>query len=336
VSIRRRDLITLLGGAAAAWPPAARGQQPDRMRRIGVLTGGVASDPISEATITAFRDGLAKIGWIEGRNLRTQIRFAGSDADRYRAYAAELVEANSEVIVVSFGAAMRAVEERTRTIPIIMAGAGDVAATGTVKNFASPEGNITGFVNLFASIGGKWLELLKEAAPRVERVAYLRNAATGASVEYYLTYIEEAARAFRVQVTTIQFRTAVDLVHAVDAFAAEPNGGLILNPAAAPTLDIRSAILQLAAQHRLPTIVSNPGINFAASDGLLISYGSDGVDLWRRAPTYVDRILRGAKVSELPVQYPTKFVLKINLKTAKALGLTIPFSLLANADEVIE
>jgi putative ABC transport system substrate-binding protein len=280
---------------------------------------------------------MTKLGWVEGRKLRTELRFAGGDAERPRAYAAELVRFNPDVIVVSFGAAMRAVQEQTRTIAIVMAGAGDIAANGTVKNLAHPEGNITGLVNLFASIGSKWLELLKEAAPTVERVGYVATSEAFETLrspgDYYFSSIEEAARLYDVKAIEIQHRSAVDVVRAIDAFAAEPNGGLIVGPAAAPTPEILKTILQLAEQHRLPTISANG--NFAAQGGML-AYGTDLTDLWRRAPFYVDRILRGAKVSELPVEYPTKFRLIINVKAAKAIGLTISESFLLRADELIE
>jgi putative tryptophan/tyrosine transport system substrate-binding protein len=331
--MRRREFIAGLGAAVASQPDA-RAQQPDRMRRVGVLTGDVANDPLIETAIAAFRDGMTKLGWVERRNLRTELRFAGGDAERFRAYAAEVVRFNPDVIVVSFGAAMRAVQEQTRTIAIVMAGAGDIAANGTVKNLARPEGNITGFVNLFASIGSKWLELLKEAVPKVERVGYVASAETLRNTEdIYFSSIEEAARVYDVKAIKIQYRSAVDIVRAIDAFAAEPNGGLIVSPAVDQTPEILKAIHQLAEQHRLPTISSNR--NFAAQGGML-AYGTDLTDLWRRASFYVDRILRGAKVSELPVEYPTKFRLVINVKAAKALGLAISESFLLRADELIE
>jgi putative ABC transport system substrate-binding protein len=329
--MKRRQFITLLGGSAVSWPLAAYAQQAERMRRVGVLIGGAENDQTNQANIAAFREGLAKLGWAEDRNLRVDLRFGGDDPDRFRAYAAELGSLAHDVIVTSGGAATRAMQQQTQTVPIVFTGAGGTVDTGIVKNLARPEGNITGIANLFSSISGKWLELLKEAVPRVERVAVTYNPQVSAAASD-ISSIEEAARVLAVKAIKVPFSDAVDLVRALDAFAAEPNGGLIVLPPN-PTPANRGTILRLAAQHRLPTIYPN---RIQAAEGGLMAYGSNPVDRLRRAASFVDRILRGAKVSELPVEYPTKFELVINLKTAKALGLTIAESFLLRADELIE
>jgi putative ABC transport system substrate-binding protein len=328
--MKRREFIAGLG-SAATWPLAARAQQGDRGRRVGVLLVGAENDPTIQTNLAAFRDGLAKLGWVGG-NLRIEVRFGSADSDRIRAHATELVSLAPEVIVAAGGAPTRALQQQTRTIPIVTSG-GDILANGIVKNIARPEGNITGFPTLYSSIAGKWLELLKEAAPRVGRVAVIYNpqlASDGGAP--FLLPIEEAARALAVNVIKLPFRDAVDIVHGIDSFAADPNGGLIVLPPP-PVPGALSTILRLAALHRLPTIYNER--SYAAAGGLM-TYGANGADRYRRASYFVDRILRGAKVSELPVEFPTKFELVINLKTAKAMGLTIPESFLLRADEVIE
>jgi len=329
--IRRREFIAGLGGAAA-WPIAAGAQQRERVRRVGVLFGAaLESGPAAQTQIAVYREGLAKLGWMEGRNLGLDFRFGGGDGDRIRAYAAELVRLAPDAIVTSTLAATLAVQEHTHTTPIIIAGAGDVATNGLVRNVARPEANITGVTNLFGSIGGKWLELLKEAVPTLNRVSFLGTLAFEGRVGSYRPSIEVASQALSVQMIEIQYRSAVQLVRAIDAFAAQPNGGLIVGPATT-RIDI-GTILELAAQYRLPTI--HAAREFAEAGGL-ISYGSNIPDLWRRVPFFIDRILRGTKVSDLPVEFPTTFQLVINLKTAKAIGIEIPPSLFARADEVIE
>jgi putative tryptophan/tyrosine transport system substrate-binding protein len=328
--MRRREFITLLSGAAA-WPLAARTQQAERVRRIGVLTGGAENDQTNQTNTAAFREGLAKLGWAEDRNLRIDLRFGGDDPDRFRAYAAELGSLAPDVIVTNGGAATRAMQQQTQTVPIVFTGAGDTVEIGVVKSLSRPEGNVTGITNLFSSIGGKWLELLKGAVPRLERVAVTFNPQVSAATSY-ISSIEEAARVLAVKAIKVPFSDAVDLVRALDAFAAEPNGGLIVLPPN-PTPANRGTILRLAAQHRLPTIYPN---RTEAVEGGLLAYGSNPVDRLRRAASFVDRILRGAKVSELPVEFPTKFELVINLKTAKAIGLTIPEAFLLRADELIQ
>jgi putative ABC transport system substrate-binding protein len=330
--VKRREFITGLSGAAV-WPAVARAQQTDRMRRVGVLVGGSDSDPGFQANMAAFRDGLAKLGWVEERNLRIDLRFGGGDAERFRAYAAELVSLPSDVIVTGGAAMTRAVQQQTQTIPIIITAVGDPVVNGIVKSLARPEGNTTGVTNLYASIGGKWLELLKEAAPQVERVALLYNGEFTPHDGYgYFPSIEEAAGALGVQTIKLPYRDAVDIVRATDAFAAEPNGGLIVVPPS-PTASNRETILRLAVQHRLPSIFQD---RFYAAEGGLMAYGSDRTYGFRRASYFVDRILRGTKVSDLPVEFPTKFLLVINLKAAKAIGLAVPEAFLLRADEVIE
>jgi putative tryptophan/tyrosine transport system substrate-binding protein len=330
--IRRRDFITLLGGAVAAWPLAARAQQAERVRRVGVLVGGAENDPGSFAQMAALREGLAKLGWIEGRNLRIDIRFGANDPDRVRAQAAELVSLPTDVIVTTAAVATRAVQQQTQTIPIVFTAGGDAAANGLVRNIVRPEGNTTGFSTSEPSEAGKWLGLLKEAAPQLNRVAVVFNPEVALTSPSYIATIEAAAPALAVQaIIKMPVRNAVDIVRGIDAFATEPNAGLLMLPP--PDAGNVETIIQLAAQHRLPAIYPNRG-NVAA--GGLIAYGVDLADLSRRAASYVDRLLRGEKVSELPVQFPTKFELVINLKAAKALGLSVPLALLSRADEVIE
>jgi putative ABC transport system substrate-binding protein len=299
------------------------------MRRIGVLSIGLENDPV----LAAFRDGLAKLGWIEGRNLRIDLRFGADNPDRIRASAAELVNIAPDVILSSGGVATQAVQQRTQTIPIVFVGGGDPVVGGLVQSIARPEGNITGFSAFEPSIAGKWLELLKEAAPRLTRVALLFNPELRVTGPAYTSAIKAAAPAFAVQTMEMPIRDPIEIVRALDAFAAEPNGGVLVLPATAATTAIQGAILQLTAQHRLPAIYTNRD-DIAA--GGLLAYAADTADMSRRAASYVDRILRGAKVIDLPVQFPTKFELVVNLKTAKAMGLTIPEVFLLRADEVIE
>ena len=323
--MNRRKFIAGLGGAAT-WPLAARAQQSERERRVGMLTG---LDQSYQAFAAAFREGLSKLGWVEGLNLMTELRFGAGDADAIRTYAAELVSLAPDVIVTTTVPATKAVQQQTRTIPIVFVAVGDPVDNGIVKNIARPETNATGVTNLVASFGGKWIALLKEAAPRVERVALVYNPKFELSFGSLLPSIEEAASVLDIQTVRVPYRNAGDIARAIDAFAASPNGGAILLPPPPPPVT-REAFYGLAIQHRLPTISAN------TSEGSLVAYGPDVVDLYRRASSYVDRILRGAKVNELPVMFPTGFQLVINLKTAKALGLTVPPSLLARADEVIE
>ena len=321
--MKRRDFITLLGGVAAAWPLAARAQQEEKVRRIGVLAG-----TIEPTWLAALRDGLAKLGWIEGHNLRIDLRFTLADPARMRADAVELVSLAPDVIVTTNRPGTAAVQEQTKTIPIVFTAGNDPVSNGLLQNIARPEGNTTGFSSTVDSLLGKRLELLKEAAPHITRVALVFDPQT-VNVGFFPS-IEAAAPLLDVQAIKTPVRDPLELVRAIDAFAAEPNGGLLVVPVLPE--DSYKMLHLVAAQHRLPAIDSTrPKV----ADGLM-TYAVDFSDIYRRAAAYVDRILRGTKVSELPVQSPTKFELVINLKTAKALGLTLPPSLLARADQVIE
>jgi putative ABC transport system substrate-binding protein len=326
--MKRREFIAGLG-SAAAWPLAARAQQGDRVRRIGVLLGNDESDGPTRAALAVFRQGLEKLGWFERRNLQIDVRYGGGNVDAIRIYAVELLQLVPDVLVSSSAVATRALQQQTRAIPIIIVGAGDVAVNGIAKDVAHPEGNITGVTNLYGSIGGKWLELIKEATPGVQEVALIGSDIAGSS---FVPSIQEAARALAVQLTNSPFSDAIDLVRAIDAFGAKPNGALILLPPLG-TAVYRQTALRLATQYRLPTISGLAG--FAQAGGL-IRYGADLSGLWQRASSYVDHILRGAKVNALPIEFPTKFQLEINLKTAKTIGLTIPETLLVRADELID
>jgi putative tryptophan/tyrosine transport system substrate-binding protein len=326
--MRRRQFMAALA-STTIWPMSARAQQTDRQQRIGVLIGGGAeSDASSQAYIAALREELARRGWLEDRNLRIDLRLGG-DEDTFRAFATELVRFNPDVIVTRTAPATRAVQEQTHTIPIVFVGVGEAVANGLVKSLTRPEGNTTGVTNLFGSIGGKWVGLLKQVAPQLERIALIYNDQFPVG---QAASIEAAASALRLQAIKIPHRSPIDIVRGIDAFAATPNGGLIPLPPPPSALD-RKIILDLALQHRLPAIYQDP---LTAAEGGLMAYGSNTVDLFRRAATYVDRIFRGTKVAELPVEYPTRFTLAINLKTARVLGLTIPETLLATADEVIQ
>jgi putative ABC transport system substrate-binding protein len=331
--MRRREFITLLGGAAAAWPLAVRAQQGERMRRIGALIGGAETDPESRARVAALREGLEQRGWSEGRNLRIDYRWASADSDRIRAFAAELVATAPEAIFAHTTPATTRLLEATRNIPIVFASVSDPVGDGIVASFARPGGNVTGFTNVEASMGGKWLEILKELSPAVARVGFLFNPATSpGGGSYFLRPFEAAAPLFNVQPISTPVEDVVDIERAVAPLAVGANGGLIVNSDVFTTRH-RAAIIAAAARHRVPAIY--PFAYFAA-DGGLAAYGTDVRDLWRRAASYIDRILRGEKPADLPVQAPTKFELVINLKTAKALSLNIPAMLLARADEVIE
>ena len=300
------------------------------MRRIGVLAGSAEDDPTTRANLAALREGLAKLGWIEGRNLRIDLRFTGTDPDRMRAYAVELVSLAPDVIVTSSRPATTAVQEQTKTIPIVFTAGTDPVTNGLLQNIARPEGNTTGFTSTVNSLSGKWLELLKEAAPHITRVALVFNPQT-VNVSYFRS-IEAAAPLLGVQAIKTPVRDPLELVRAIDAFAAEPNGGLLVVPVL-PTDSYPNAPTGSRHSTGCPPFTT---IGADVADGGLMTYATDFPDIYRRAATYVDRLLRGAKVSELPVQFPTKFELVINLKTAKAIGLTIPEAFLLRADEVIE
>jgi putative ABC transport system substrate-binding protein len=330
--MKRREFITLIGGTVVARPLAARAQQLDVVRRIGVLTGFAESDREGQAFVAAFREGLQKLGWVEGRNIRIDYRWAALDTDLMQRFAKELVALQPDLILTQSTPAAAAMLQQTHTIPIVFAIVADPIGSGFVASFPQPGGNITGFVTMEPTMAGKWLELLKEIAPRVARVAMLFNPATAPYAEYWLNPFKAAAASFAVQAIVAPVHDKSELESVVVAQAREPNGGLIVMPDTFTT-GHRSEITSLAARYRLPAVY--PYRVFAEFGGLL-SYGDDLTDNFRRAASYADRILKGAKPSELPVQAPVKFELVINLKTAKALGLDVPAQLQQRADEVIE
>ena len=330
--MRRRDFITLLGGAAAAYPLSARAQSLDRMRRIGVLMAFAEGVPEAQSWVAAFREALQKLGWAEGRNIRIDTRWASLDAESIQRFAKELVVLQSDLILSSNTATTAALLQQTRTIPIIFVNHTDPIGSGFVASFPRPGGNVTGFINLEPTMAGKWLELLKEIAPRVNRVAFLFNPATATYFEYFLNPFKAAAASFGVEAIAAPVHNRSELESVIAAQAREPNGGLMVMPDPF-MIAHRAEVTSLAARYRLPAV--SP-FRFYTQLGGLLSYGYDPLDNFRRAAFYVDRILKGAKPSELPVQAPAKFELVINLKTAKALGLTIPQSLLLRADQVIQ
>jgi len=329
--VRRREFITVLGGAAAAWPLAARAQQGERMRRIGVLMSTAADDPEGKARFTAFKQGLQQLGWDDGHNARIEARWSGGNADDMRRYAAELVALAPDVILASGGAVVGPLLQATRAVPIVFTQTPDPVAAGFVASLARPGGNATGFTQVEYGMATKWLELLKEIAPGVTRVAVLRDPAVPEGIGQF-ALIQSVAPALRVEVSPVDIRNANEIERAVTEFARSANGGLILTSSALANVH-RDLIIRLASKLRLPAVYS---FRFFASAGGLAAYGSDSIDPHRLAAGYVDRILKGEKPADLPVQQPTKFDLVINLKTAKALGLDIPPTLLARADEVIE
>jgi putative tryptophan/tyrosine transport system substrate-binding protein len=328
--MRRREFISLLGGAAA-WPVAAHAQQGDRMRRIGVLVPASSNDSESQTRLKALREGLEQFGWSDGRNIHLEYRWAEGNTDDIRRDAAELVALAPDVILTAGSAPVAALQKATRSVPIVFATAGDPVGAGFVDSLARPGGNITGFAVFEYSIGGKWLELLKEISPRMTRVAVLRDRAVALGPGQFGA-IQTAAPSFGIEVSPISVDDKSEIERAVAAFARFANGGLIVTGSPLAQLH-RDLIIKLAARHQLPALYFE---RFFVTDGGLISYGPDFVDQWRRAAGYVDRILKGEKPADLPVQAPTKYELVINLKTAKALGLEIPATLLARADEVIE
>jgi putative ABC transport system substrate-binding protein len=328
--MRRREFITLLGGAAA-WPHAARAQQSGALRRIGVFMPG-ASDPEGMAAVTAFVQSMAQLGWIDGQNVRIDYRWGAGDVERFRVVAAELVALAPDVVLAFGYSTVSALQKTTGRVPIVFAGLTDPVGAGLVASLARPGGNTTGFLTSEFGFAGKWLELLKEVAPRVTRVAVLRDPAVASQIALFGS-IQAVAPSLGVELRPIDVRDTGEIERGVTAFAAdESNGGLIVPTGARGFLN-RELIVALAARHRLPAVYA---YRSHVMSGGLISYGSDQVDRFRRAATYVDRILRGEKPADLPVQAPTKYDLVINLKTAKALGLEVPPMLLARADEVIE
>jgi putative tryptophan/tyrosine transport system substrate-binding protein len=329
--MKRRHFITLLGGAAAAWPLMARAQQGDRARRIGVLIVYTQTDREGQARIAAFLDTLQRLGWTDGRNLRIESRWNVSDPAREKAAAGELVRSTPDVIVTASNTMLAEVQRLTNTIPVVFTQVSDPVGSGFVSSPARPAGNITGFQNFEPAMGGKWLGLLKEATPKMRRAAMLFGSDAAPNVAF-LRSAEAVAPSLDVQVTGVDVHGAVEFERAIATFAGEPDGGLIVPPHPS-NLANRASIILLAARHRLPAVY--PYRYFAAEGGLM-SYGPDQIEQWRGAASYVDRILRGEKPGDLPVQAPTKYELVINLKTAKVLGLNIPPAFPLRADEVIE
>jgi putative tryptophan/tyrosine transport system substrate-binding protein len=329
--MRRREFIALLGGMAAL-PLAARAQQPERVRRIGILLPAAADDPAWQAWVGAFLQALGELGWTIGRNVRIDTRWAGANAAEIRRHAAELAALAPDVILAAGTSTVGPLLQATRTVPVVFPNVGDPLGAGFVESLARPGGNATGFLAFEYSLSGKWLELLKEIAPGVTRVAVLRDPATPSGVGQF-SVIQAVAPPLRVEVNPINMRRdAGEIERAIAAFAGSPNGGLILTAAALSQLHY-NLIVTLAARHKLPAVYAYRNIVTA---GGLISYGADYTDQYRRAAGYVDRVLKGEKPADLPVQAPTKYELVINLKTAKALDLYVPPTLLARADEVIE
>jgi len=329
--MKRREFITLLGGAAAAWPMAARAQQPERMRRIGILLNAASDDAASQVRVGAFLQELALSGWAIGRNMRIDTRWAGGNNAEMRRHAAELVALAPDVILASSSQAVAALQSAIRTVPIVFVTVIDPVGAGFVDSLARPGGNTTGFELYEYSIAGKWLELLKQIAPRVVRVAVLRDPSIAAG-SGLLGAIQSVAPSVGVALNPVNLRDAGEIERTITAFARESDGGLIVAGATLAGMH-RELIITLAARHRLPAVYSN---RIFVAGGGLISYAPDQIDDYRRAANYVNRILKGEKPADLPVQAPTKFDLAINLKTARALGLAVPPNLIAIADEVIE
>jgi putative tryptophan/tyrosine transport system substrate-binding protein len=332
VHATRRQFFTLLGGAAAVRPLVARAQQADRIRRIAMLSGLAASDPEAQARVTAFQQGLRELGWTIGHNLHIDFRWSTSDAAEMQTFARELVDLKPELIVGMTTPAVAALVQETKSIPIVFASIVDPVGRGFISNMARPGGNVTGILNFEFSMGGKWFETLKQVAPMVRRVAVLFNPEAAPFAASFVRVIEGSAESFAVEPIAARVRDAAQLERAVIDLAAKPAGGLIVLPDMF-TVGHRELIIALAARYRLPAVY--PLRAFAVSGGL-ISDSGDPADIFRRTASYVDRMLKGAKPGDLPVQTPTKFELVINLKTAKALGLQVPPTLLARADEVIE
>jgi putative tryptophan/tyrosine transport system substrate-binding protein len=328
--IGRRKFLATLGGAAA-WPLAARAQQPERMRRIGVLMNLASDDAEGQARLAVFHQGLQQLGWTVGRNVQIDYRWGAGDADRIRKFAAELIALAPDVILSTGSPSVAAFQQATRTVPIVFVTVVDPVSSGFVDTLARPGANITGFAAYEYSISGKWLQLLKEIAPRVTRAAVIRDPALTAGGGQ-LGVIQAVAPSVGAEVTPVNVRDAGEIERAITAFARSPNGGLIVTASTLAGVH-RDLIIAGAARHKLPAVYA---VRYLVVGGGLISYGPDTVDQYRRAASYVDRILKGEKPNDLPVQAPTKYDLVINLKTAKALGLEIPPSVLARADEVIE
>ena len=329
--MRRREFITLLGGAAAAWPVVARAQQGDRMRRIGVLVGQAENDPDEKARLNGFREGLAKAGWSEGRNVSVDYRFAAGRAEHVEALAKELVALQPDVIIAQGTSVTAALQRESNKIPIVFVTVSDPIGSGFVASLPRPGGNITGLLQYEAGIVGKWMAMLKEIAPRLVHVALVANPKVTA-YDYFLRAAEAAAPSLAIEIVPSPIESAGDIERVIDSVARVPNSGLLLPPDST-TITHRDLIVALAARHRLPAVYS---LRVFVTAGGLMSYGTDQVEIFRLAATYADRILRGAKPAELPVQVPTKYETIVNLKTAKGLGLDVPPSLIVRADQVIE
>jgi ABC-type uncharacterized transport system substrate-binding protein len=328
--MRRRDFITLLGGAAAAWPLMARAQQPERMRRIGVVMAYAGSDPNGQVQVAAFRQALQKLGWIEGRNIRIDFRYASDDSARVRALAVELLGLRPDLMVSNSNFITTILQSEVHSIPLVFVSVSDPIGSGFIKDLAQPGGNITGFANFQPTMGGKWLEKLREIAPQVERVGLMLHPEPPNIG--YLKSAEAAAPSLKIKLVGLEVRNSTEIERVLATFVGEPNGGLIIAPNVV-TFANSGLIVALAARYRLPAIYP---FAFYAKAGGMISYGFDASDQFRQGAVYADKILRGAKPADLPVQHPTKFELVINLKTAKLLGLEMPLQLQQLADEVIE
>jgi putative tryptophan/tyrosine transport system substrate-binding protein len=329
--MRRREFITLLGGAAVAWPIAGRAQQSEQMRRIGMLMRLAADDAQGQAAVAAFLQALQQLGWSDGHNVRVDIRWSEGDVERDRRDAAELVALAPDVILATGTPSVAALQHISRTLPFVFVRVTDPVGAGFVESLSQPGGNTTGFMNFEYSLSGKWLELLNQIAPSVTRTAVLKDPGNPAGSAQFGT-IQAAAQSRGFEVTPINVRDPQEIERSIGAFARSANGGLIVTPSASVSVH-HNLIIALAARHKLPAVYSN---RFNVIGGGLISYGPEYIDQYRRAADYVDRILKGAKPADLPVQAPTKYELVINLKTAKALGLTVPPTMLTSADEVIE
>ena len=329
--MQRREFIVLLGGTAAAWPQAARAQQTERMRRIGVLMSDAANDPEGQARVTVFVQALQQLGWTDGRNMRIDVRWGAVDADRYRKYAEELVALAPDVILATSSAALGTLQRATRTVPIVFAAVADPVGAGYVDSLARPGGNASGFALFEYGIAGKWLELLKQIAPALTRAAVMRDPTVSLGIGQWAV-IQAMAPSTGVDLSLVNMRDASEIERDITAFARSSNGGLIVT-ASPLASQHRELIIRLAADLKVPAVYFE---RYFVTGGGLISYGPHMIDQYQRAASYVDRILKGEKPAELPVQAPTKYELAINLKTAKALGLTVPPTLLARADEVIE
>jgi putative ABC transport system substrate-binding protein len=330
--MKRRDFITLLGGAAA-WPLAARAQQGDRVRRVGVLMNFAATHPAGQSAVAAFAQGLRQLGWKEGQNLHIEVRWNAGDVQLAKIFAAQLIGLMPDVILAATTTNLELIRQVTNSVPIVFVTVTDPVEQGFVSSLTHPGGSITGFSNYESSIGGKWLDLLKDVAPNLTRVGVMLNVDMSPQFRFYMRAIEMAAASLGVKASALPVQTPAEIESAIVSFSAEPNGGLIL-PGNVFTNQHISLIIDLAMRHRLPSIGSLTD-DFVRNGGL-VSYRVNGIDDFRRAAGYVDRILKGEKPGDLPIQFPTKFDLAINLKTAKALGLTVPQRLLVTADEVIE